>query len=416
MDTVRTKQKTFPLKTLLGASLVVAVLASYWAISGRVGTERRVARDLLTIRTVTEAPFFEYVNLNGLVSPRNRQFLDCKMAGTVEQVFVESGDEVKEGDTLLRLSNAELELEVMQRESELIEQLNGQRQTALLLNQNDFNRRAEIIENNYQLALERKRYNRADTLLSDGIIAPADYEPTAARLSFFTAQQALLRDAYQQDSVARRVQLAQISRAEARLLANLQAVRALLKRLWITAPTNGKLDQFNVVAGQTLTPGQRLGELYELTDPFIEATVDEFYLNRIRTGQAGIVPHKGDTLAVAVDKVFPSIEGGRFRIRLRFAEADQLSTQFIKGQSLRFRLLFGESTSSTLLANGDFYTNTGGNWVFVVADNRASRRTVALGRRNPEYYEVLTGLDVGEQVITSGYDLFKDDQNITLTK
>lgn len=416
MDAKRQKSKNIAPWVLRLTSVCGLIAVSLWLFGRDTSATRTIDRSAVIIREVISDTFYEYINLNGQVRPRNRQILDCRMAGTVEEVYVESGDVVRRGDTLLRLSNATLELEVMQRESELIEQLNGQRQTALLLNQNDFNRRAEIIENDYQFALESKRFKRADTLLSGGVIALADYEPTQARLDYFTAQKQLLRDAYQQDSLARSVQLRQITDSEKRLLNNLSAIRELLNRLWIIAPTNGKLDQFSVVAGQSISPGQRLGELYELTAPYLEAEVDEYYLNQVALGQTGVITHRSNTLIVRVEKISPSIENGRFGIQLGFAPGSDLPTDFINGQTLRFRLRFGDARQSILLPSGDFFSNTGGSWVYVVQNGIASRREVELGRRNPAYYEVIAGLQPGEKVITSNYDLFKDQQKIILTE
>ena len=408
----RTKKRPY----LIGVLLLLGLASGAWLLRfGAPVADLRIPQDTLTIRPVEAAGFYEYINLTGRVAPGFTRLLDCRIPGTVERRYVESGDRVQAGDTLLRLRNPELELEVMQRESQLIEQLNTQRQTALLLNQNDFTRREQLVDIDYQLALETQRYRRETSLVTDGLLAAADYEPTAARFAYYTARRRLLRDAYRQDSLSRSSQLGQLAVAEQRLLANLDAVRGLLDQLYVTAPAAGLLGDFNLSTGEGVVAGQRLGELYRMDAPQVEADVDEFYLNKVRLDQPGALLYRNDSLPVRVAKIFPAVEGGRFRIRLRPAAGADFPA-FTKGQSVRVRLYFGESRTSTLLAGGDFYNSTGGNWVFVVENGSAVRRDVRLGRRNPDYHEVLDGLQPGDRVITSDYRAFKDYQRLQLSQ
>ncbi|MEM9929009.1 MAG: biotin/lipoyl-binding protein, partial [Bacteroidota bacterium] len=280
----------------------------------------RVASNGLTVAAVTTDQFYEYINLNAQVTPGEVYYLDSRVAGNVEEIFVEAGQQVLTGDTLLFISNADLELEVMQREGELIEQLNAQRQTRLLLNQNDFARREALLETDYRLALRRKQFSRDTALLADSLLAARDFEPTANDLAYLNRRQQLLRAAYRQDSLARALQLAQIAATEDRLLKNLQRVRAILDRRYVLAPAAGRLANFEVRTGQAITMGERLGELYQLRAPIFLAEADEFYLERIFPGQTGLLLGGYDSLALTVTKIYPTVESGRFRVELALAE------------------------------------------------------------------------------------------------
>ncbi|MEO0735084.1 MAG: efflux RND transporter periplasmic adaptor subunit, partial [Bacteroidota bacterium] len=372
-----------------------------------------VAQRELTITTVSAGVFNEYINLSGRVEPAERYFIDSRVTGTVDRIFAESGQEVKQGDTLLLLANADLELEVMQRESQLIEQLNAQRQTRLLLDQNDFTRREQLLEADYQLALGRKQFRRSEQLLTDSLIAPSEYEPTENRYAYYQGRQRLLRASLRQDSVARRTQLRQIAAFEARLLANLEQVRSILDRLYVLAPTDGQLSDFTVQTGEAIATGQRLGEIYQMQQLRIAAEADEFYLNKITQGQQGFLLSGRDSLALRVEKIYPTVTNGRFRLDV--GAVTEPSQRFTKGQTLRVRLLFGPPEPSTLLASGGFYGSTGGYWVYRLARNDLAVRTpVRLGRSNPDYYEVLEGLRPGDRVITSNYDAYAAYASIKL--
>ena len=413
MDKSISPQRKRPLAYTLVLLVVLAAVAYYFLGTRLSSSALGVPADRLTVSPVTSAPFTEYIALTGRLEPREVYYLDTRIRGVVDRIYAEPGSVVTAGDTLLRIANADLELEVMQRESELLEQLNAQRQTALLLNQNDFTRREQLAETTYQLELEQKRFARERTLAADGILAPSDFEPTAARFAYYRDRRRLLGAAYRQDSISRRTQLAQIAASETRLLSNLQAVRHILDRLYVLAPTDGQLAEFRPNIGQALDVGDRLGQLYHMEEATIEAQVDEFYLAKVAVGQPGTVLLLNDTLPVRVAQVLPTVEDGRFRILVDFEGATP--TELVRGQSLRLRLRFGEPQESTLLAAGEFYASTGGNWVYVLdSEDRARRTPVRLGRQNPREYEVLEGLRPGDRVITSDYATFKDYSTLHL--
>lgn len=412
MDRTRNGTRRNLKKWIIPALLLVSLasIGGYYLAAAPTVT---VDQDRLTIATVGNDQFYEYLNLNGTVEPTEVYYLDSKVAGNAERIYVTAGEQVEPGDTLLKITNADLELEVMQRESQLVEQLNAQRQTRLLLDQNDFTRREQLVEVSYQLAGETQRYNRAGILLADSLIAASEYEPIANQYAYYTRRRELLAASFRTDSINRRVQVARIDAFENRLLSNLGAVRDILDRLYVRAPVAGRLSDFDIAAGQAITSGQRLGQLYDLQRPEIICRVDEFYLSKVAVGQEGVLLDGADSLRLTVRKVFPDVENGRFRVAIAFADSLPV-TEFVRGQNLRVRLFFGEPAPTTLLASGAFYGSTGGNWVYLVRDGEAVRIAVRLGRSNPNYYEVLEGLLPGDRVITSNYDNFKDYPTLKL--
>ncbi|MGB3799134.1 MAG: HlyD family efflux transporter periplasmic adaptor subunit [Lewinella sp.] len=413
MDKSIRKKRKWP-ALLGGITLIALATGAYFFLGTRHASTLQVASDRLTVKAVTSSPFTEYISLTGRLEPTEVYFLDSRIGGVVDRLFVQPGASVEQGDTLLRIANADLELEVLQRESELLEQLNAQRQTALLLNQNDFTRREQLAETNFLLSLENKRYTRERGLAADSLLAPADFEPTAARFAYYQDRRRLLDAAYREDSISRRIQLAQINASEQRLTDNLRAVRRILDRLYLIAPLSGRLADFAANVGQAIEVGDRMGQIYRLDDFTIEAQVDEFYLDKVTLDQPGTIVLRGGEIPVRVSRILPTVEDGRFRILVDFDDTEQVPTDLVRGQSLRLKLRFGEPTESTLIAAGEFYASTGGNWVYVLEGNRASRRAIRLGRQNPREYEVLEGLSPGERVITSGYEAFQDYTTLQL--
>ena len=399
-------------KLLIAAAVIAVALVVGYLISRPTGL--RLDPSQLSVATVTQDRFYEYINLDGTVQPSSTYVIDSKIAGNVDRLYATSGQEVRRGDTLLRIANADLELEVMQRESQLIEQLNNQRQTRLLLDQNDFNRREQLTEVTYQLALQQKQYERDRDLAEGGILAQSEFDFTANRYEYYRSRRKLLAASFRADSSARAVQLRQLGASERRILTNLSRVRSILDRLYLLAATDGRLGDFSVRTGEAVTNGQRLGEIYDLGRPLLVAEVDEFYLDKITVGQSGVLADRADTVRLTVAKIYPTVNAGRFRIDATLDGDDAVITQLVRGQTLRFRLFFGRERSSVLLPNGPFYASTGGHWVYRVLNGEAVRTPVRLGRSNPNHYEVLEGLSPGDRVVVSGYDGFSDYPRITL--
>ena len=372
-----------------------------------------VDRERLLVSQVRRGPFREAIRLSGTVQPGKRYFIDARERGMVSEVRVQPGAQVAAGDTLLVLSNSDLQLEVMQREAQLLEQSHQQQQTRRAMARQALEQRQQLAAIAHELDVLRPRMERLGRLSRDSAIPAAEYEEVQRNYRYQKRRQQILQQALRRDSLERQQQRAQLRQARERIQRNLNAVQGITDRLRITAPFAGRIADFEVEPGESIAIGQRLGELYHMGGGRIQAEADERYLDRIRPGQTGETRIGTLPCPVEVTQVYPSIEDGRFQVRCRL-KGDSLP-ELRKGQSLRLTLFLGDAEEETLLLpTGAFFRQTGGQWVFVMQGNQAVRRAVKLGRKNPGYYEVLSGLQAGDKVITSSYQHFQDYQKLEL--
>lgn len=366
----------------------------------------------LMFAEVTSANFTSAISVQGTISAKDFIVIDAKQSGSVKEIFIEAGETVKQGDTILILENSNLELEVLQRESQLLEQLNNQRQTKILLNQNNLNQKQELEQINYQIGIQKPRYERNKRLYEKGVIALQEYEEISKTYFYFLNRRDLFREAYTADSMARRIELNQILLSEKRILQNLEAVKAILNRLVIIANQNGRLGDFEIQVGQTINEGDRVGEIYNLDNPIISAQVDELYINTIQKGLPGTTTINGKDFDIEIDRIIPSITSGSFEIEVAFKNKRPENLRI--GQTARVQLFLSESKNSIVIPIGQFYNSTGGNWVFKIVNDEAIKTDIQLGDKNATYHEVLAGLSVGEQIIVSNYDRFKKYDKIKI--
>ncbi|TKS55715.1 efflux RND transporter periplasmic adaptor subunit [Mesohalobacter halotolerans] len=395
------------------AATIVLLSGLGWLVYAAAGSQSiSINAKQVDIATVTKTTFEEGISITGSIIPNRQTYLDASESGSVEQIFAKSGDELQQGDTIVQLSNSNLRLEVLQRESQLLEQLNTQRQTKILLNQNDLSQKQQIEEVNYQLDIQKRRYERNKQLFKKGVIAAQDYEEISKRYTYLKKRKDILIKVYKTDSLARETQINQIDASENRLTQNLIAVQNILDKLCITAPVDGKLSDFSLSNGERVDEGQRIGIVYNINPPKIEAEIDELYINNIQTGLSGNVQNSGKNLKVKLIKKFPGVEEGNFRVQ--FAFEDLKDADFYNGQTLRIQLNLSEPKQALVIPKGRFYSNTGGQWIFVVDGKTAEKQSIEIGQQNNAYYEIKSGLTAGEQVIISNYDNFKDYDQLKL--
>lgn len=395
------------------AVITVLLLGLGWLIYEAAGARSiSINSSQLEMATVTKTTFEEGITITGQVIPNLETFLDVSESGSVEKIFSRSGDQLLRGDTIVQLSNSNLRLEVLQRESQLLEQLNTQRQTKILLNQNDLSQKQQIEEVNYQLDIQQRRYERNKELFEEGVIAAQEYEEISKRYTYLKKRKKILMKVYKTDSMARETQIKQINSSEKRLNQNLIAVQNILDKLCITAPVDGKLSDFSLSNGERVEEGQRIGIVYNMNPPKIEAEIDELYIKNIEPGLYGIVRGSGINLKVKLTKKFPGIEDGNFRVH--FAFEDTKNADFYNGQTLRIQLNFSQPKKALVIPKGRFYSNTGGQWVFVVDGETAEKRSIEIGQQNNSFYEVKSGLKEGEEVVISNYDNFKNYNQLKL--
>lgn len=401
---------------LIGAGALAVISVIVYAIV--VGTGSRsltVAQDSVTISTVQRGEFADYVPIRGSVTPLRTVYLDAMEGGRVDAILVEEGATVTEGQPILELSNTALQLDVISREAQVSEQVNNLRNTRLALEQNRLSLRNSLTEIDYQITRLTKLAARRAELARVGLIARQDSEDSADELAYYQLRRSNTLESQKTDELMREAQISRLESTVEQLQKNLVIARRNLEGLVVKAPFSGQLTSLDAQIGESKARGQRLGQIDDLDGFKVTAEVDEFYLARLRRDQLAHLERGGPAYRLRVTKIYPEVRDGKFEIDLGFEGPAPEGLR--RGQSLQMRLSMGDATDALMLANGGFFQDTGGNWVFVLdRDGEAAvRREVRLGRRNPERIEVLGGLHEGDRVITSAYSTFLTMERLDLT-
>ncbi|MDZ7754979.1 efflux RND transporter periplasmic adaptor subunit [Rhodohalobacter sp.] len=408
MDKKIEKKKTSPIRIagyILIAAIVLFVLYNYFGSDK--GSSVTVDRQRVMISEVTEGVFQEFVDVSGTVQPIRTTYLDAVEGGVVQQIFAESGEIVEAGDTVVVLTNSSLQLSVLQQEAGIYDQINNVRNSRLNLEQNHLNLQKELSDSKTRLELAKSAYQRDSILFTKELISLQEYEESELEHAFQKSRFDLNYESFRRDSVQMDQQLSQLNQSEQRMWRSLDGVQQILDNLIVTAPISGQLSTMELDPGLSIQQGERIGQIDQLDGFKVRAGIDEFYLARVAPGQSGSFEFAGDTYNVVVERVYPVIQDGQFQVDFQFVE--EIPQTLRRGQSVRIRLELGDSGMALLLPRGPFFQQTGGNWVFVMdeGENRAVKHAVRLGRSNRDFFEVIEGLEPGQDVITSSYDAFQ---------
>ena len=420
MDRKVEKPRFTPKRIALGvAALLLAGLFGYALLADFGVRKLNVERDRLTISAVEFGPFQEYIPVRGTVLPLNTVYLDALESGQVEQVFAEEGASVAEGDPLLRLANPDLELTVLRQEADLERSREALRNGRLTMEQELLRSRKALMEIEYQLAVDKRNFERYESLSAEdltAILSRQEYERLSDEYQYSVRRMALTQETQTQDSLLAASKVVQLVSAVERMERNLKIVRGRLDNLTVRAPVSGQLTMLEAEVGESKGTGVRLGQI-DMSDGFkVRAAIDEHYIGRVGRGQRGQFDNGDDPYSLVIHKVYPEVKEGRFEVDLVFeGEAPE---GIRRGQTLHIRLELGDLDEAVQVARGGFYQATGGHWAYVLdaAGDRATRRSIALGRQNPRVYEVLEGLEPGEQVITSSYETFGEDMDVLVLR
>jgi HlyD family secretion protein len=410
------EKKTWTPKRILTLAAILAFAGfsvyAIWFMDVR--STLNVDRERITISTVMEDSFQEYIQVTGTVQPIQTIYLDAIEGGVVQEVYRESGSRVQQGDTILTLANSSLQLQVMQQTSGLYDQINNVRNSRLNLEQNTLRLQEQLANAKSQMEILRGQYERQRRLMEQNLTSEEEYETTRENYEYQRRRYELTNESFQKDSVQAITQERQLNESEERMYQSLNAVQQILENLVVTAPIAGQLSTVELNQGQSISRGERIGQVDILDDYKVRVAIDEFHLSRIIPGLQGSFTFDGQSHDLVITKIYPVIVNGQFEVDMEFVNESPGNLR--RGQTLRIRLELGESASAVQIPRGGFYQTTGGNWVFVVDDatNRAYRREIRLGRQNPDYFEVQFGLEPGEQVITSSYDTFGDNEVLVL--
>lgn len=395
------------------SGIVVLSLLVLIVFNSRTSTQH-VDMKSVNIADVSFGEFSDYVRLNGQVKPISVVQVSPEEGGIVREKVVEEGANVKKGDVILRLSNSNLDLQILTAESELAEKQNLLRNTQVTMQQDKLNNETEKVQLEIDTQRKMRTYQQYKRLYDEKLISREEYLQAQEDYEVAVKKHSLVNERLVQDSIYRAIQMAQMEENLDNMRQNVILIRERKNELDVRANIDGELGLLDVELGQNITAGQMVGQINDLSGVKIEAYIDEHYIDRVANGLPATLDRQGNVFDLKVRKVYPEVRDGRFRTDLVF-EGEKPDNVRI-GQTYYIDLQLGESTESVLIPKGTFFQTTGGKWIFVVDQDggKAYRREIRIGRQNPQYYEVLEGLEQGEQVIVSGYESFKDKDVLIL--
>jgi HlyD family secretion protein len=391
---------------------IVAVI--YIFVFGVSKSSLNVRAERLTLSTVTEGPFQEFIPVMGNVLPIITHYLDASEGGIVEEIHSEAGSFVKKGDKILRLANTNLLINSMWREAELFQQINNLRNTRLDMERYRLQLSQELANIENELQQQKRVYERYKELVKDNLISRHVFELAKDQYEYLLKKKDLTVESQKKDLEFRQSQVEALEAQVNRMQNNLEIINGRLDNLTIKAPVSGHLTSLNAEIGQSKSAGERLGQIDVLEGFKVRAAIDEHYIARIELGRTGEFEFTGTTYNLVVERIYPEVREGRFEVDMEFVGDEPQG--ITRGQTLHIRLELGDISEAVLLPRGGFYQTTGGNWVFVVNESEkvATKRRIKLGRQNPQVFEVLEGLNPGEKVITSSYESFGNMDRLIL--
>lgn len=412
---IEKKHKWLNKKTIwITVGSVLILLVAYNIFFGDKSSKLNVEKEKITIESIIEDEFKDYIAQIGTVEPISTVFLDAIEGGRVEEILIDEGNMVKKGDVILRLSNTNLILEISNNEASVSRSINEFENTKITLELNTINRNLNLIETERLLKIQERQYEYNKEMFKGEHISKEVFDQSFEQYNATKSQYALIKEALKNDSLYRKVQLKAMESQISNMQANLKIIQGRMENLKVKAPVDGELANLNPEIGEVITYGSRIGTVNILDDYKLRVEIDEHYIARVRRGLPGSFDFAGSNYNLKIDKVYPEVNGGRFAVDMVFTS--EKPSQIRIGQTFRLKLELGESKQAILIPRGGFYQSTGGQWVYVVneAGNRAVKRNISIGRQNVKYYEVIEGLNPGEQVIVSSYDNFNDVDQLIL--
>lgn len=415
MDRILEKKKGLQKKHIpYAAGGAVLLILLGWLIFGDHSSSLKVDSRTVTIEKAQRGQFNDYVRVNGNVLPITTVQISPLESGNVDVKVVEEGAMVKKGDIIVKLTNPQLNMQILTSEADLAYQENQLRDTRVSMEQEKLNLRQERLQVEMNVARTKRRYEQYAALEKENLISHEEYLQAKEDYELAARQKELIYDRQVQDSIFRSLQIDNMEISLESMKKNMELIRQRVDNLNVRANIDGELGQLDVVLGQYVTAGTKVGQINDLSDYKIEAMIDEHYIDRVKAGLEGTFERQGKKFGLVVKKVFPEVRDGQFRTwcYLTGERPDNIRA----GQTYYINLELGQPTDAIIIPRGAFYQTTGGSWIFVVSPDgqKAFRRAVKIGRQNPQYYEVLEGLDDGERVIVSSYETFGDNEVLIL--
>ena len=389
----------------LGALLLVFVI---YLIARPNNKTLRVDKDTVTISSAVKGEFNDYIRISGRVQPMTTIQLSPQEGGIVEKILIEEGSPVKAGDAILILNNDNLDLQILNSEAELAEKENILRNTQIQMEQQKLDVRQNVLEYGMQVDRLKRAYEQQKALYEDKLIAKEDYLKAEEDYNLALQKYNLMTERSRQDSLYRGTQIDRMEESLENMQLNMSMIRRRKSNLIVKAPIDGELGLLDVVLGQSIAAGTKIGQINSVGVYKVEAQIDEHYIDRVIAGLEATFERQGETYSTVIRKVYPEVRDGKFKADFKFdgEQPDNIRA----GQTYYLNLQLGQPEEAVIIPRGTFYQKTGGKWIYVVnkEGTKAVKREIRIGRQNPQYYEVLEGLEPGERVITSGYDTYGD--------
>ena len=389
----------------LGALLLVFVI---YLIARPNNKTLRVDKDTVTISSAVKGEFNDYIRISGRVKPMTTIQLSPQEGGIVEKILIEEGSPVKAGDAILILNNDNLDLQILNSEAELAEKENILRNTQIQMEQQKLDVRQNVLEYGTNVERLRRAYEQQKALYEDKLIAKEEYLKAEEDYQLALQKYNLMTERSRQDSLYRGTQIDRMEESLENMQLNMSMIRRRKSNLIVKAPIDGELGLLDVVLGQSIAAGTKIGQINSVGLYKVEAQIDEHYIDRVVAGLEATFERQGETYSTVIRKVYPEVRDGKFKADFKFdgEQPDNIRS----GQTYYLNLQLGQPEEAVIIPRGTFYQKTGGKWIYVVnkEGTKAVKREIRIGRQNPQYYEVLEGLEPGERVITSGYDTYGD--------
>ncbi|CCZ07848.1 efflux RND transporter periplasmic adaptor subunit [Culturomica massiliensis] len=404
------KKKHIPY--LIGGAL--ALLFIGWLIFGNHSSTLRVEKDKITIEEVRKGTFNDYIRIMGNVEPIMFFQLSALEGGRVVEKIVEEGAMVKKGDIIVKLENPNLSMEILKSEADLAYQENELRNTLLSMEKEKLSIRQERLQSELTVTRNKRKYDQNKKLYEEDLIAKEDYLTAKEDYETSVENNKMLIERQKQDSIYREIQVENMQESLNNMRRNLKLVRERNDNLNVKAPISGQLGTLSVEIGQSVSSGMEIGKINVLDNYKVVAQIDEHYIDRVRKDLEASLERQGTNFNMKVLKVYPDVKGGQFKTDLCFV--GEMPENVRTGQTYHINLQLGQADESVLIPRGAFYQSTGGQWIFVLSPDgsEAYRRTIKIGKQNPQYYQVIEGVEPGEKVITSGYEMYGDNERLIL--
>ena len=411
----RPKEKKKGIKKIhiyIGLSIIVFSALLYQAFFKTNVSTYKADIEKLSIGTISEGIFHDYITVPGNVEPIATIFLDVREGGRVDEKIIEEGTLIRKGDVILRLSNPDLNLSILNSEAQLAEKSNFLRNTMVVMEQEKLQIKRELLSVEFDIKRKKRTYIQNKALYADKLISKEEFLLSQENYQMAERSYELYMERQKQDSIYRSIQVKQMENNLHNMELNLTLIRQRRNDLNVYSPVDGQLTVLDVEVGQSVPKGGRIGQIHILTSYKVVAEIDEHYIDKVKVGLVANLERQGQDFKLKIRKVLPEVKDGRFSIEMIFV--DNTPENMRAGQTYYTRLQLSSPEKSLLLPRGSFFQKTGGQWIFVLSPDGkyAEKREIKIGRQNPKYYSIIDGLSPGEKVIISGYESFGENERI----